>query len=212
MPTRAMLTRLFATLALLAGASLMSAAAAKSAPEPSPVAIAWEFTFDRGPLRLAWIEHQGKRKPYLYLTFRVTNYSDSDLLLAPDVTLVVDGVKTQRSGRGIPSAVTEEILRRLDNPLVESQIDIVSTVLKGPEHARDGVVIWEATKLNADELTIYFSGLSGEFESYITGRDSGDPQRYTLRKTLMLRYATPGEFANQGSRPFELIEQRWVMR
>ena len=183
-----------------------------AAPEPSPVSIAWEFTFDSGPLRLAYVEHEGVTRPYFYLTFRVTNFTDQDLLLAPDVTLVSDGVETFRSGRDIPSAVTDEILRRLDNPLIESQIDIVSTVLSGKEHARDGVVIWPAEDLDADEITIYFSGLSGEFESYIVGRDTDNPQRYTLRKTMMLRYATPGDFENQGARPFELIEKRWVMR
>jgi hypothetical protein len=201
------------TLGLIALCTLSIPTSARAAaPEPSPVSIAWEFTFDAGPLRLAYVEHNGETRPYFYLTFRVTNFTDQDLLLAPDVTLVSDGVETYRSGRDIPAGVTEEILRRLDNPLIESQIDIVSTVLSGKEHARDGVVIWPAQDLDADEITVYFSGLSGEFESYVVGRDTANPQRYTLRKTLMLRYATPGDFENQGARPFELVEKRWVMR
>jgi len=183
-----------------------------AAPEPSPVPVAWEFRFERGPLRLAWVEHNDTRTPYFYLTFKVTNYSGQDLLLAPDVTLVTDGHDTLHSGQGVPPAVTAEILRRLDNPLIESKIDIVSTVLEGAEHARQGVVIWPARDLDADEINIFFSGLSGEFETYVVGRDTSDPARYTLRKSLMLRYATPGEYADQGARPFELIEQRWVMR
>ena len=117
-----------------------------------------------------------------------------------------------RSGRGVSSAVTEEIMNRLRNPLLESQIDIVSTVLEGPEHARDGVVIWPATALNVDEVTVYFAGLSGEYEAYTVGRDTDDPRRYSLRKTMMMRFATPGDIDRQGSRPFDLIEQRWVMR
>ena len=205
-------TRLVLALAL--GILGMAAwiAPASAAPEPSPVSVAWEFRFEPGPLRLAWVEHEGDLSPYFYLTFKITNYSGQDLLFAPDVTLVADGHETYSAGRDVPSRVNAEILKRLDNPLIESKIDIVSTVLEGPEHARQGVVIWPARDLDVDEIKIFFSGLSGEFETYVVGRDTNDPARFTLRKSLMLRYATPGEFADQGSRPFELIEERWVMR
>lgn len=187
-------------------------AIAPAAPEPAPVATRWEFTFENGPMRLAWIDTGEGPRPYFYLTYRVTNYWGSDLLFAPDVQLVTDTGEVQRSGHDISSAVTQQILEMLDNPLIESQINILSTVLEGPEHARDGVVIWPAKDLDVDEVTVYFGGLSGEFDAYIVGRETNDPHRYTLRKTLMLRYSTPGEIANQGSRPLELVEERWVMR
>lgn len=202
----------FAALALGASTLLTVPVSQAAAPEPSPVSIAWEFTFDAGPMRLAWVEVDGKTQPYFFLTYKVTNYSGEDLLLAPDITLVSDGIHTQRSDSGIPDSVTQEILRRLDNPLISSQIDIVDTVLQGQEHAREGVAIWRAEHLDADEVAVYFSGLSGEFESYVVGREGDDPNRYTLRKTMMLRYATPGNIADQGARPLELAEQRWVMR
>ena len=189
-----------------------TASTAVSAPEPAPVATQWEFTFEPGPLRLAWVEENGRRNPYFYLTYRVTNHWGGVKLFAPDVSLMADNANVRRSGRGVSSAVTEEIMRRLRNPLLESQIDIVSNVLEGVEHARDGVVIWPAEDLQADEVTVFFAGLSGEFQSYIVGRDSDDPRRYTLRKTMMLRYSTPGQLAGQGDKPFELIEKRWVMR
>jgi len=185
---------------------------ALAAPEPAPVATQWEFTFEPGPLRMAWVEENGQRNPYFYLTYRVTNHWGGVKLFAPDVSLMSDNANVQRSGRGVSSAVTEEIMRRLKNPLLESQIDIVSNVLEGVEHARDGVVIWPAQDLQADEVTVFFAGLSGEFQSYIVGRDSNDPRRYTLRKTMMLRYATPGQMTGQGDNPFQLVEKRWVMR
>lgn len=206
---RTLSTLILSMIALL-GATLGNTAFA--APEPSPVAITWEFTFDRGPLRLAWVDDGQGSRPYFFLTYRVTNYSGTDLLFAPDVALMTDNTTVLHSGRDVPTAVTNAILEELDNPLVESQIDIVSTVLEGKEHARDGVLIWPADQLDVDEVTVFFAGLSGEFESYVVGRETDNPQRYTLRKTLMLRYATPGEFGDQGARPFELIEERWVMR
>ncbi|MEX0876735.1 MAG: hypothetical protein WD114_04665 [Phycisphaerales bacterium] len=195
-------------LGLIGGASTPAAAA----PEPSPVATQWEFTFDEGPLRLAWVEENGEMNPYFYLTYTVTNHWGGVKLFAPDVSLMTDNANVLRSGRGVSAAVTEEIMARLRNPLLESQIEIVSNVLEGVEHARDGIVIWPAEDLQADEVTVFFAGLSGEFQSYVVGRNTSNPQRYTLRKTLMLRYSTPGQIARQGSRPFELVEKRWVMR
>lgn len=191
---------------------MSSSSVAFAAPEPSPVATQWEFTFDNGPLRLAWVDDGNGVNPYFYLTYRVTNHWGGVKLFAPDVQLMADNANVLRSGRDVNAKVTQEIMTRLDNPLLESQIDIVSNVLEGIEHARDGVVIWPAKDLEADEVTVFFAGLSGEFQSYIVGRETSNPRRYTLRKTLMLRYATPGEIRNQGDRPFELAEKRWVMR
>ena len=207
-PIRTALSGMTLGLLLLIGGG----SAAIAAPEPSPVAITWEFTFDLGPLRLAWVDTDTGSQPYFFLTYRVTNYSGTDLLFAPDVSLMTDNITVLKSGRDVPTSVTSAILAELDNPLIESQIDIVSTVLEGPEHARDGVLIWPAKQLDVDEVKVFFAGLSGEFESYVVGRKTDNPQRYTLRKTLMLRYSTPGEFGEQGARPFELAEKRWVMR
>lgn len=205
-----------AILALVGGSGLgmltMNSTKAIAAPEPSPVTTQWEFTFENGPLRLAWVDTGEGPKPYFYLTYRITNHWGGVKLFAPDVTLMTDNANLVHSGRDVPHAVTEEIIDRLDNPLLESQIDIVSNVLEGVEHARDGVVIWPAKVLDADEVTVFFAGLSGEFQSYVVGRDTDDPHRYNLRKTLMLRYSTPGDYAQQGDEPFELVEKRWVMR
>ncbi len=209
--TRKIARRVLAA-ALVVGVAGVPIAHAMLAPEPRPVATRWEFSFEDGPLRLAWVETGEGLRPFFYLTYRITNFWGQDLLFAPDVTLVTSDSQVLRSGRDVPAAVTEEIIRRLRNPLLESQIDIVSTVLEGPEHARDGVLIWPASNLQVDEVTIFFAGLSGEYESYVVGRGSNDPRRYSLRKTMMLRFATPGGFSQQGSRPFERIERRWVMR
>lgn len=213
--TRPTVSRLAATL-MLASAwgspAWLTPASPAAAPEPRPIAINWEFTFEPGPLRLAWVDSGDGASPYFYFTYKITNFWGNDLLFAPDVLLVTSDAEVLRSGRDVPGAVTEEIMRRLDNPLIESQIDIVSTVLDGPEHAREGLLVWPATDLDVDEVTVFFAGLSGEFESYVTGRGTDDPHRYSLRKTLMLRYATPGEIGDQGSRPFDLAEKRWVMR
>tara|TARA_R110002072_G_scaffold42064_13_gene118241 strand:+ start:25195 stop:25902 length:708 start_codon:yes stop_codon:yes gene_type:complete len=198
----------------LAGLGVLSGTTtpALAAPEPSPVSTQWEFTFEDGPLRLAWVDDGEGKKPYFYLTYTVTNHWGGVKFFAPDVHLMSDNANVLRSGRGVSSDVTQEIMDRLDNSLLESPNDIVSNVLDGVEHARDGLVIWPASDLEADEVTVFFAGLSGESQAYVVGRDTDNPQRYTLRKTLMLRFSTPGEMAQQGDSPFELAEKRWVMR
>lgn len=212
MKTRSCLRRTLLGSTLALGVLGVLPAVAPAAPEPNPVATSWEFTFENGPLRLVWIDTGSGTRPYFYMTYRVTNHWGADLFFAPDVQLVTDTGEVQRSGREVSADVTSQIIAMLDNPLIESQIDILSTVLEGPEHARDGVAIWAAKDLDVDEVSVYFGGLSGEQETYIVGRDTENPTRYRLRKTLMLRYSTPGEIANRGSRPLELVERRWVMR
>lgn len=190
-----------------------SSTPANAAPEPSPVATQWEFTFENGPMRLAWIDDgQGTKKPYFYFTYRVTNHWGGVKLFAPNVDLMADNANVIKSGQDVPSVVTDAIMGRLENPLLESSMTIVSNILQGAEHARDGIVIWPANDLEADEVTLFFAGLSGESETYIVGRESDDPHRYNLRKTLMLRFSTPGQIDRQGDTPFVLEEKRWVMR
>lgn len=206
------LTTLVAPVIAGLGLALMPVSGVQAAPEPSPVATNWEFTFEPGPLRLAWVETEDGPTPFFYFTYQITNYWGNDLLFAPSVELVTSDAEVIRANSGVPGRVTAEILRRLDNPLMQSQNDIVGTVLDGPEHAREGVLVWPATDLDVDEISLFFGGLSGESENYVVGRETSDPRRYSLRKTMMLRFATPGDIAGQGSRPFEMVEKRWVMR
>jgi len=75
------------------------------------------------------------------------------------------------------------------------------------------VVIWPATDLDVDEMMVFVANLSGESTVYWTkDRETGQRKRTVLRKTLMLRYETPGDLTNRGGEPLELIEPRWVMR
>ncbi len=200
----------------IAGVALGAALVAPgAAPEPAPIPTSWEFEFDAGPLRLARVEVPGVGvRPYFYLTFTVTNYWSADLLYAPDFYLKTDQGEILRSGEDIPPAVTAEMLERLGNPLISDQISILGNVLEGPENARSGVVIWPATDLDVDEIMVFAANLSGESTIFWTkDRETGQRQRHVLRKTLMLRYETPGDMTNRGGDPLELVEKpRWVMR
>jgi hypothetical protein len=212
MPVLALLPARFRTFLLAAAALASVTAAALAQPQPDPVPTRWEFRFDAGPLRTAIVNVPGVgQRVYFYLTYRITNNWDTDLLFAPDAMLRVDDGELVRSGRDVPPAVTREILARLNNPLVQDQVSVVGQVLQGPENARDGVLIWPAVDLDVDEISVFFAGLSGETRAYTVGE--GDAaRRFLLRKTALLRYDTAGEFGQRDNAELTLAERTWVMR
>jgi hypothetical protein len=182
-------------------------------PEPDPIPRKWELTVEPGALRYASVDDGSGPKGYFYFTYTVTNTSGKDLLFTPSFDMCNDKGEVVRSGRDVPAAVTKALKDSLNNELLEDQISIVGMLLQGEGNAKDGLVVWPATTLRFSELEIYGTGFSGETKT-IEQKDArtGKPTKLTLRKTLMLRYQPTGEVRDQGARPFEMIEKRWVMR
>jgi hypothetical protein len=145
---------------LAAPAPLTSSVAA--APEPSPVPKRWQLDVECSPLRWITIDTGQGAKPYYFMTYKVTNNSPVDLLFAPVFELATSDQDVLRSGRDVPVAVTNELLRRLNNPFLQDQISIVDNLLRGEENAREGLVIWPITTDHLNEVTVYAAGFSGE--------------------------------------------------
>ncbi len=181
-----------------------------SAPEPDPVSKRWQLDLQPGPLRITTMS-VGTTGPraYFYFTYVVTNNSGQDLLFAPAFELANDEGDVLRSGRQVPLEVTRALISAQDNSFLQDQISIIGQLLQGRENARDGIAIWPANDLNADDVTIYAAGFSGETA---TVEGPATKQKAVLRKTLMLRYAVHGDLVGQGTRPLDLSEQRWIMR
>lgn len=198
--------------AVLAGAAatFISAPAAIAAPEPDAIPTRWQLDVESGPLRLASVEVAGEGiKFFYYFTFKVTNNTGDDQLLAPKFELSTDEGEIRRSDRDVAPAVTETLLARLRNPYLEDQIAIQGRILEGPENAREGLVVWPCTNLSIDEVNIYAEGFSGESKS-VVAPDSG--KTFVLRKTLMLRHEIAGNLNPRSDAPLERAEMRWVMR
>jgi len=193
-----------------------------AAPEPSLIPTRWQLDIEPGPLRVAEvnIERQvpgpngsvitvEQPQQFFYLTYTVTNNTGQDLMFAPSFELATDDGGLMKSGRGVPSEVTREILRRLRNPFLKDQISVIGNLGQGPENAREGVVIWPAENLRVDEVLIFANGFSGESER-VRRPDTGE--EVVLRKVLMLRHETPGTIAGYGDDPIERVQQRWILR
>ncbi len=192
-------------------------AGALAAPEPSPVPLRWELDIDPGPLRLAMVEVPGEGlRPFLYLPYKVENNSGQEVYFAPTFELSTDeSSEVLRAGRGVPTGVTEEIIKRLSNPFVQDQISVIGPLLQGAEHARESVAVWPVANMKPSRATVYASGFSGETRR-VTPPDAvsegGETKEVVLRKTLMLEHLTPGDLAGQGNDPLRRTNTRWILR
>ncbi len=194
-----------AAAALAAG--LFAAGSAWAYPRPSAVPTRWELEFEPRELRLYMDEAEGLG--YWYFTYQVTNRTGRQQIWAPTFTLYTDAGEILTSGRDVPSRVADDILELLGNKLLENQNEIIGEILHGREHAREGLVIWPARELDVNEMSLFIAGLSGE-TAEVYNPSTGRP--VLLRKTLERNYLIPGDVVPRGSRPCELVSQRWVMR
>lgn len=183
-------------------------------PEPAPLPKRWQLDVKTSPLRTTVISEAGGRsRVYFYMTYQVTNNSTSDLLFAPLFELATDQGTVVRSGRDVPQTAVRQIMSQLNNPLLEDQIGIVGTLLRGEENAKEGVVIWAAPALHLSELAVYAAGFSGETATIeLPNPITAVMERKVLRKTLELRYRVEGDMLAGGLQPLEPVEQRWIMR
>jgi len=181
-----------------------------SAPQPAPVPKRWQLDLRPGPLRVATVEVEGEGpRAFFYFTYTVVNNSGRDLLLAPSFELATETGVILRSGRGVPSEVTQELLERLNNPFLQDEVSIIGTIQQGEEFARDGLVVWPAESLKDDEIMIFAEGFSGETR-VVRRPDTGE--EVVLRKTMMLHHHAPGDITVFGDAPLERIERRWILR
>ena len=171
-------------------------ASAAPAPGASTWAEAWTLNFKPGPLRLYVDPITGQT--YRYFTYRVINSTGKDHMFAPRIELFTDKGEILRSGRGVPSEVTRRLRGVLNDPLLEDENQILGDLKQGKENAKDGLVIWAASDLDSNDLTIFVTGLSNDIVRVphpLTGED------VTLRKTLRLDYHVAGNAADQPSQP-----------
>lgn len=205
-------TRRFSLLTL---AALVLTSAVGLAPEPDPVPTRWQLEIAPGPLRTAYVHAGDASGAYLYFTYSVTNNTGEDLEFVPSFEMATDGGPVMLSGSGVAPAVTDQLLALLENPFLQDQIDILGPIQQGPENAKHGVVIWPLERFQADEVRVFGAGFSGETDAIeLPNARTGEVERLVFRKTLMMRFDTPGEIAvgQRGDRPFDVLERRWIMR
>jgi len=185
------------------------------APEPDPVSKRWQLEVTPGDLRVAYVSTLDGAGAYAYFTYSVTNNTGTDLEFVPSFVLTTDSGVSMMSGLSVPASVTEHILRSLEHPFLQDQVDILGPIQQGPENAKHGLVVWPVRDFRADEIRVFGAGFSGETDTIeLTDPRTGEAVELTFRKTLMLRFASPGEIrvGEMGDDAFQVAEKRWIMR
>lgn len=208
--------KLLCALSLLALAT--GAATVSAYPEPSKYPVSWELKFEYDAPRRVVVEIPGAPIPkaYWYMTYTVTNKTDTEQEFLPVFTLVAKDGKAIRSDKGVPKAVFDKIKSRSGNKLLESPIKVASTILVGDDEAKDGVAIWEEPDAEMGSFSIFIGGLSGEHAQLTDSKNEPvkdkDGKPVILFKTLQLDYTISGDEVYPGIDPVDKTHQRWVMR
>jgi hypothetical protein len=195
------------TLPLAALGAVLLGSVVWAFPEPALVPYRWELDFRPGPLRL-YVDPVDD-STWWYFTYTVVNETGDDQLWAPSFVLFTDAGEILTSGRDVPSRIEEDICSLIGDELMETQNEIIGEIFQGPEHARDGVVVWPAHELGVNELSLFIAGISGEtarIANPLTGEE------LILRKTLQRDYLIRGDALSRGSEPIEVLRQRWILR
>ncbi|MDQ7014610.1 MAG: hypothetical protein Q9O74_12050 [Planctomycetota bacterium] len=196
-------------------AAVVLAPAMGLAPEPDPVSKRWQLEVTPGDLRVVYVNTLDSSGAYVYFTYSVTNHTGDDLEFVPSFVLATDSGLSMMSGLGVPSSVTDHILRSLEHPFMQDQIDILGPIQQGPENAKHGLVVWPLRDFRVDEIRVFGAGFSGETETIeLTDPRTGEEVELIFRKTLMMRFASPGEIrvGEIGDDTFRVTEKRWIMR
>jgi len=181
-------------------------------PEPTIVTKSWQYDFSHDPPRpIAVHGIGGQINWFWFMTYKVVNNTGDERLFVPEVTIFTNTGKIIPAGRNVPAAVFNVVQSRVENPLLESPAAIIGKILQGPDHAKEGVVIWPAPAPpeDVDQATLFFSGLSGETHAI---KHPLTDKRMVLRKTLMIQYDLPGTTADIQDQPVVTKGKRWVMR
>ncbi|MEL7472127.1 MAG: hypothetical protein AAGK04_02335 [Planctomycetota bacterium] len=183
------------------------------APEPDPTPSRWELDLELGPMRIATVDTTSGPRAFWYLTLKVENNSGRDQFFVPAFDLATDRGQVVRAGRGVPGSVYAELLNRLQNPLLETQFAVQDLLLQGEENAKEALVVWPAVDLDADRLSVFFIGFSGENKRmFIPDPETKELVEFVTRKTYMVQYCTPGQIRVDRAEPFEVCGRVWVMR
>jgi len=199
-------------------ASLFATESARAFPEPSRVPTSWELKFVYQTPKRIVVEVPGEPVPkaYWYMTYTVTNTTDTDQQFLPVFEMVTRSGTVIRSDRHLPTSVFQRVQQATGNSLLEHPIKIAGTLRVGADQAKDGVAIWEETEAEMGSFSIFVAGVSGESAKM---NDSAgeemldkDGKLVLLFKTMQLDYTVSGDEVFPGNDPISKTHQRWVMR
>ncbi len=228
------MTRIAVCVALLCVLS-MAAVVALAEPEPSPVRVSWELTFEpTPPLRI-----QVGSQTYWYMLYTVTNETGEDIAFHPEITRVNE-IETELTAEqakaqpklaprltvdpaivGLQSSVFKAIKDRhaKTHPFLVTPVRAIGKLLQGKDNARTSVMVFRDLDPRVSKFTVYVAGLSGERitkpnPKYDPRRKAGEDNEefFVLRKTLAMPYTLAGDVKTRAAANPKLGKMTWIMR
>ena len=200
----------------------VSMAAFAAFPKPAVVQKTTEWTLTvqyETPLQIT-LRLPGRQGPerFWYLILSLTNDSGhEDVPIVPACELATDNFEIIAAGIGVPNGVFEAVKLKHQGsyPFLESLDFADNRFRRGPDNARDVVIIWKDFNPKAKEVSFFVGGLSNETAAIFHPAKidaDGNPVKVFLQKTLQLRYSVGADPTLRDRATLELIAKDWVMR
>lgn len=200
---------------------LLGGAAAWAAPEPAKAPRAWELDVEFHDLQRITVTAGGRTASYWYLLYTVTNNSAQDVDFYPGFDLVTNQLEVVPANEGIHPAVYDavEARYRKQYPFFRNPMKVTGKLLQGADNARTSAAVFREFAAEANEVTIYGGGFSGEITRMPNPVfDPNKPENeqnqrfFILRKTLAIRYDVPGDPQTRLSASATRRGMEWIMR
>ena len=204
-------------------------------PQPDAVTQDWSFDFEyTTPDTIAIENPDGTVSWYWYMTYKVTNYEEDELFFDPRIVIHSDNGEIVTANLGIDATVFKEVRSLLENPLLQSPLEVPGRVFKGENYTKQSAIIWEVSEDDIDNFKVFVGGIYGETKT-VTDPSTGEPimipvidaltgeevkdadgntvmEPLELKRTRMISYKTPGTTERKQDPEIQRIEEKDVLR
>jgi hypothetical protein len=163
----------------------------------------WELTFSSKPPRVLEVVENEKRVEYTYVVYDVANKTTQEVDFYPCFQVETDGGKVYTAGAW-PS-VEERIAERFGKDILGCR-DMVGAMKPG--ETRRGVAIFKRIDPAADRLTLYVSGLTGDYKM----EPDAEGKAVARYRTLKAVFYRPGDEWAETIDPVTRETTEWVWR
>ncbi|MEK6675715.1 MAG: hypothetical protein AABZ47_08680 [Planctomycetota bacterium] len=182
----------------------VTAGVAWAAPEAGTFSSSWLLDFQfHDPQRLSVrLPGDQEETTFWYVLYNVTNNTKMDIQFYPSFRLVTDTLQGVEGGADVSPIVYDLIAaqHKKEFPFLAPPAKITGLLLQGEENARASVAVFREFAREANSITIYVSGLSGEIVR--VRNPAFDPKKsetevnaraFLMRRTLAISYGLPGD-------------------
>lgn len=163
----------------------------------------WELKFTSKPPRVLDVVENDKRVEYTYVVYDVANNTTQEVEFYPCFQIETDSGKVYTAGAW--PKIEERVAERFGKDILGSR---EMAGLVKPSETRRGVAVFKNIDAAADRLTLFVSGLTGDYKVEI-GADGKAIAKYRTLKTVFYR---PGDEWAEVIDPVTRESAEWIWR